>query len=202
MYDQLKQYLESRAREASLIDEARRATLEELAGSIRDRHDAGDSALLVFICTHNSRRSHLAQLWAAAAAHARDIPIETFSGGTEATAFNPRAAAAMQRAGWGIEMMAGGENPVYGARLGPDGPILECFSKRFDADPNPAAGFTAVMVCDEAAEACPVVPGADRRFSLAYVDPKHADASPEEEETYDECCARIAREMVYVIRRV
>ena len=201
---QLAKYTTARIAEFDKIPAERRALLAELATYVQSQRDAARPVRLIFICTHNSRRSQMAQLWAAvAAAHFGVEEVETFSGGTEGTAFNPRAIAALRRAGFRVEPTTpGGENPHYAVHFAADGPTLECFSKAYGAAPNPTADFGAVMVCSQADEACPNVAGAAFRLALPYVDPKAADDSPEEAATYDERCAQIAREMLYAFSRL
>jgi len=145
----------------------------------------------------------MAQLWAAAAAASYGIgDVETFSGGTEATAFNPRAVAALERAGFEIKTSAPGDaNPKYLVRLSSASDALECFSKVYDQAPNPTSDFCAVMTCSAADEACPRVAGATLRLAIPYDDPKVADGTPDEAATYDERCAQIAREMLFAISR-
>jgi arsenate reductase len=195
----LESYLAARETEFDRISTERQAVLEPLATWIRDARAAGRPIDLVFVCTHNSRRSHMAQLWAKAAAAREGIELTTWSGGTEATAFNPRAVAAMDRAGFEVSRTTGNTNPIYHVRLGTDLPIQTCFSKPFAAAPNPTAGIGAVMVCGDADRRCPIVPGAAGRFAMPFVDPKVADGTPEEAATYDERCAQIAREMLWVM---
>jgi arsenate reductase (thioredoxin) len=78
-----------------------------------------------FICTHNSRRSHIAHLWAwAAAEHFGVRPFESYSGGVEVTAFNPRAVEAMRRAGF-IIGEAEGDNPRHPVRVEENGPGID-----------------------------------------------------------------------------
>jgi arsenate reductase len=157
---------------------------------------------MTFICTHNSRRSHFGQVWAAvAAAHFGLENITTFSGGTEATAFNPRAVAALERAGFSIEN-PGGDNPKYKVRFGEAADALTCFSKKYDDASNPQKGFVAVMTCSDADRNCPIVPGAVARFATPYVDPKEADNTPQETARYDERCKQIATEMLYLMGKV
>jgi len=79
---------------------------------------------------------------------------------------------------------------------------MVCFSKVYDEAPNPASEFVAVMVCTEADGACPDVAGATGRFALPYVDPKASDGTGLESATYDDRCAQIAREMLYMMSRV
>ena len=65
----------------------RKTLLDDLTDYVITQTAAGSPVRLIFICTHNSRRSHMAQLWAqTAAAYHGVAAIETFSGGTEATA--------------------------------------------------------------------------------------------------------------------
>lgn len=181
------------------IDAERVEQLDRLATYIRSRHAADKPARLTFICTHNSRRSHMSQLWAAAAAAYFGIDdVETFSGGTEATAFNPRAVASLKRSGFVIDVLEPGDNPRYGVSFAPSGPVLEAFSKTFDTAPNPTEGFAAIMTCSQADASCPFVPGAEFRIAIPYEDPKASDGSEAEAATYDARSRQIATEMFYL----
>lgn len=195
-------YLAARSGEFDRIPAERRESLERLSAFIRSEQIAKRPVRLVFVCTHNSRRSHMAQIWAAAAAKAHGFEITTYSGGTETTAFNPRAVDAMTRAGCEIEKTTEDRNSIYHVRLGTGMSAITCFSKVYDQAPNPSEGFGVVMVCDDADEKCPHVAGATARFAIPYVDPKVSDGTPQERETYDERSAQIAREMMYVMSRV
>jgi len=201
MYPELRAYLEERSTEFGTISNARRTQLDEFASYVKDQTASGKPVRLNFVCTHNSRRSHLAQLCTAAAAAYNGFHAETYSGGTEATAFNPRAVAAAQRAGFRIETTSKGTNPHYRVLIGEELPAVVCFSKRFNDPFNPTEHYAVIMVCTEADEACPSVPGANARFALPFIDPKVSDDTPEEAATYDLRCAQIAREMLYVMTR-
>jgi arsenate reductase len=196
-------YVQSRAAEFDRIPGERQAELAALTRYIQRQRSADQPIRLVFICTHNSRRSHMSQLWAAAAAEFyRFQNVETYSGGTEGTAFNPRAVAALERAGFEFEPNHGApNNPQYLVRFASGLQPMVCFSKPYDAEPNPTSDFCAVMVCAQADEACPTVDGANERISIPYEDPKVADDTPEEQEQYDQRCAQIAREMLFVFSR-
>lgn len=195
----LEDYIHSRIDEFDQIDSQRRQHLNTIAEFIQKRVNEQEKIQLTYICTHNSRRSHMAQLWSAVAAHHYGIErYQSFSGGTEATAFNPRAVAALQRAGMEIEVSGLHENPRYVVTLQKElGPQI-CYSKVYNEKPNPAQDFCAIMVCSDADEKCPVVDGAIARFAIPYVDPKVADNTPVEAERYDERSAQIAREMLYL----
>ncbi len=181
----------------------RQAALGDLAAWIHDKQAAGEPAHLTFVCTHNSRRSHMAQLWAQAAAHHHGLDqVQAWSGGTEATAFNPRAVTALTGHGMDIAPtgeVLGEENTVYQTRLGEGLPALRSFSKTF-ADPfNPQQGFAAVMVCSSADAACPYVEGAETRISVPYLDPKTSDGTPEEAATYAAKSLEIGVEMAWLM---
>ena len=200
----LARYIEDRKAEFDIIPADRKAALEELAEFVATARDTG-VARLNFICTHNSRRSHFGQVWAQVGAHhfGIDSLVQTYSGGTEATAFNERAVGALRRAGLDIHPAAISDNPRYAVHHAADRAPMVCFSKKYDdASANPTAGFAAVMTCAQADQGCPIVYGAVERFSTPYEDPKASDGSAEERETYDERCSQIAREMLYVMSRV
>jgi hypothetical protein len=185
------------------IPDARKAKLGEIAGFVGSRVGRGDRARLTFICTHNSRRSQMAQIWAQAAATWYGVKgVSTFSGGTEATSFNPRAVAALGRAGFTVEKKDAGENPVYCIGYAAETPSIEAFSKVIDGDPNPREGFCAVMTCSNAEKNCPVVFGSAKRVVLPYEDPKAFDGTDRESLMYDERCRQISNEMLYLFSQV
>lgn len=184
------------------IPEERKASLNALADYIREQVLAGKPADVTFICTHNSRRSHMSQLWAKAAAVKCDLPqVNTYSGGTEATAFNPRSVKALRACGFAISDGAG-ENPHYTVTLGEGIEPVEAFSKKYDDPFNPQSEFCAVMTCSDADEACPIVRGADARVSLPYIDPKLSDNTPQEDSTYLARSREIGRELYWAMRQV
>jgi len=202
MYPKLEEYIRRGLLHTDEIPEARKQALDEVARFVSAKLVAGHEAKLSFICTHNSRRSQMGQLWgAAAAAHFGVGGVRTYSGGTEATSFDPRAVAAVERAGFRVEYQ-GGENPHYRVAYSNTDPVFECFSKTYDDPFNPSDGFAAIMTCSDADEACPVVLGAEMRARLRYDDPGVADGTPSETATYDERSFQIATEMLYLFSRV
>ena len=185
------------------IGEDRRKLLRELSNLVREKLIANQSASLNFICTHNSRRSHIAQLWAQTAAHYFNIPnVECFSGGTEATAFNPRAVKAMQDVGFHISKMKDGDNPRYEVLFSSEAPPVISFSKKYDDPFNPVKNFAAVMTCSHADENCPMVLGASKRIDITYDDPKNFDGTSQEAEKYSERTQEIGREILFVFSRI
>ncbi|MBK8566820.1 MAG: protein-tyrosine-phosphatase [Saprospiraceae bacterium] len=199
--EKLQAYCTVLESEFSVIPETRKQELAELGDYISKKRKAGEETKLTVICTHNSRRSHIGQLWLAAAAIYYGVNgVSTYSGGTEATAFNPRAVAAMRRAGFVISGDDMKSNPHYEASMGEGVDEITLFSKKYDDPANPQQGFAAIMVCSDADEACPFIPGAEKRFAIRYDDPKASDGTPAEAATYDERCRQIGREMLFAMR--
>lgn len=199
MYQKLKSYLELVSQDE--IPENRKAVLLELRKYIDKKRAALEPVRLSFICTHNSRRSHLSMIMAAAAAAYYSIPVETLSGGTEATAFNPRAVKAIEETGINV-INPGGENPKYEVYLSEESTPLICFSKRFDDPANGTSPYAAIMTCSHADENCPYIPEADARIPVRYEDPKAFDDTPEETKAYTERCRQIASEMMWVFGQI
>ena len=190
-------------KEFDQIPARRNETLQELTGFVQNKIGVGKPVYLNFICTHNSRRSHLAQLWAQAAAHYYDIKnVFCFSGGTEATAFNPRAVKALQEAGFNIIKTKEGDNPVYEVRFASEATPIIAFSKKYDDPFNHNKDFAAIMTCSDADENCPLVLGASARIALTYDDPKEFDGTPQEEAKYKERVLQIGREILYAFSHV
>lgn len=187
-------------KEFDQIPADRQKELKKIALFVKSKAAANETAQLTFICTHNSRRSHLAQLWAQTAAAYYDVPgVKTFSGGIEVTACNIRTVNAMKRAGFSVAESSSGKNPVYLLKYSETAEPLRAFSKIYNKDGNPTENYLAVMTCDHADKNCPVVEGSLMRVPVHYVDPKESDGKPEEEATYDERCKQIAREMFYLM---
>lgn len=181
----------------------RRQDLEKMAACLRERGSKGEAMQIIFICTHNSRRSHFSQVWAQTAAAWYGVKgFQAFSGGVEVTACNGRTVAALRRAGFDVSYSTGGKNPIYLVRYSPTAEPLRSFSKVYDNIENPKYDFVAAMTCDHADGACPLVRGAGLRVLIHYIDPKVSDGTPEEAATYDERSRQIAGEMFYLLSRI
>ena len=186
--------------EFDLISEERKKDLQVLADFVKEK---GGLADLIFICTHNSRRSHLSQVWAQVAAnHFGFFGITCYSGGTEATAFFPSAVEALKHHGLDIKALSAEPNPVYSVKYDVDVHPIICFSKKFDDSFNSQNDFAAIMTCDHADQNCPFIPTAGARIPVRYEDPKVADGTPQQQEKYIERSAQICREMLYAFSLV
>lgn len=198
MLPPLSTTIQSLIKEFDQIPESRKTLLRELTLFIEKKLKEGEPIFLNFICTHNSRRSHLSQLWAQAAAYYYHIPnVFCLSGGTEATAFNPRAVKAMQEAGFDIRKTKEGSNPVYEVSFADNAPAVIAFSKKYDDPFNHCKDFAAIMTCSHADENCPLVLGASARIALTFDDPKEFDDTPLEGVKYAERVRQIGRELLF-----
>lgn len=204
MNSQIKELCNELSQQFDLISEERKVILNRLSVYITEQLIAKREVNIVYICTHNSRRSHFGQVWATVAAHYYTVPnVNTFSGGTEATAFNTNAIAALQRDGFVVEQSSEASNPIYAVIFG-EGTTekTNCFSKTYDDEANPSGHFAAVMTCSDAEENCPFIPGVDLRIGTTYDDPKAFDNTPFQEAKYTERSHQIALECLFVMSNV
>ena len=200
LFPKLYTYCNSLSTEFNQIPKERKAELKDIANFIVEQRKGHKPANLLFVCTSNSRRSHMAQVWSQIASYYYGIDsVFTFSGGTEQTRVNINAIDALIRTGIEIYSNNECENPLRYIRVGNKINPWVLFSKKYTDDTNPKNNFAAVMVCSEADKACPFVEGAESRIGLPYQDPKEFDNSPLKEAKYDERCRQIAREMFFIM---
>jgi arsenate reductase len=184
------------------IPKERKAVLQILIDYIKNKYLENQEVHLNFICTHNSRRSQFAQIWAHTAAAYYNIKVYCYSGGVEVTAFNKRAVASIVRSGFEISS-EGGNNPVYSVLYEKNiRNVIKCFSKLYDDNVNKSQAFAAIMTCAHADKNCPFIIGAEKRISIQYNDPKGFDDTPQEMKKYDERSIQIASEFFYVFNKV
>lgn len=181
------------------ISEERKSALTSLIDFIQNKKNNNELINLIFICTHNSRRSHLAQIWAQTAANFYKIPnVYCYSGGTEATALFPVVAETLTKQGFIINKQSNNDNPEYYITYSETQAPIIGFSKLFSDVFNPQNNFAAIMTCTHAEENCPFIPNAAKRISLPFNDPKEFDGTPLQQVKYEERSEQIAIEMLYV----
>ncbi len=181
------------------ISEERKKILQPLINYILSKEECGDSVNLNFICTHNSRRSHLAQVWAQVmAAHFKVKNVHCFSGGTEATALFSMVKNTLEGQGFIFKTVKEGTNPKFDIYFSEEKKPVIGFSKTYDDEFNWKSNFAAIMTCSHADENCPFIPGAEKRIPITYEDPKEFDNTPQQKEKYKERSVQIAAEMRYV----
>lgn len=185
------------------IPQERKQILDLLSGYIQKKVNKKESIRLNFICTHNSRRSHLSQVWAQTLAHHFGVRnLSCYSGGTEATALFSMVATTLANTGFEVQMLSEGKNPVYAIKFAENEHPVICFSKTMDDAFNPTSDFAAIMTCSQADEGCPFVPGAEKRIPITYDDPKAFDNTPQQAEKYSERSKQIATEMCYIFSKI
>lgn len=181
----------------------RKEILEPLIHFIQRKVNEGQNINLNFICTHNSRRSHLAQIWAQTAAAYFGIPnVYCYSGGTEETALFPKVAETLESQGFTIFRISESPNPIYAVKYNHNSQPLIGFSKKYDSPFNPETLFAAVMTCSQADQGCPFIPGAEQRIPVMFEDPKVSDNTPDQTSVYAERSLQIAAEMFYVFSKI
>lgn len=185
------------------IPEERKTILQPLVDYIQNKADSKLPIRLNLICTHNSRRSHLSQVWAqTAAAHYNIQNVSCYSGGTEATALFPMVAETLQNSGFKIKALSEGQNPVYSIKFSANELPVIGFSKTYYDDFNPESEFAAIMTCSQADGGCPFIAGAEKRIPITFEDPKASDGSPQQQEVYLERSLQIGTEMFYVFSQI
>jgi len=185
------------------ISNERKEVLQPLIDFIQSKVSENKEIRMNFICTHNSRRSHLSQVWAQTMANYFNIKnVFCYSCGTEATALFPMVAETLQNSGFQINKISKNENPVYSIKYSNNEHPIIGFSKKLDDDFNPKSEFVAIMTCDSANEACPFVAGAEKRIPITFEDPKAFDNTPQQTEKYNERSLQIATELFYIFSQI
>ena len=185
------------------ISAERKAILEPLVEFIQTKINEQQEIRLNLICTHNSRRSHLAQIWAQTAAAYFNIKnVFCYSGGTEATAMFPMVAKTLEKQGFKIKVIADTNNPIYAIKYTDNEHPIICFSKKYDDSFNPSTEFAAILTCSQADGGCPFITGAEKRIAITFEDPKVFDNTLQQAEKYEERSLQIATEMFYVFSQI
>lgn len=203
MYLSIKSYCDSLTSDFSIIPDSRKVLLEKIIRYIAAKRKKNKPVNLIYICTHNSRRSHFGQVWAHVASCYYNIPdVNTFSGGTEATAFNINAINALKKIGFDVQPVNTEKNATFYVRFDEKESPVVCFSKVYDNPVNPQKEFAAIMTCSDAEENCPFITGAELRIGTTYDDPKAFDNTPLQNTKYDERCKQIALETFYTFSQI
>ena len=175
LFDQIEQAISKL--NTDKISEERKEILQPLADFIQSKNDTLEPIRINFICTHNSRRSHLSQVWAQTLAFYFNVKnVQCYSGGTESTALFPMVAQTLKNTGFQIETISEGKNPIYSIKYADNEPAVIGFSKKLDDDFNPKSEFAAVMTCSQADGGCPFIAGTEKRIPMTFEDPKAFDS--------------------------
>ena len=185
------------------ICEDRKVVLQPLVFYIQEKVNDKQTINLNFICSHNSRRSHLAQIWAQFAAAYYNIPnINCYSGGTAETALFPKVIETLSNQGFQIFKITDSNNPIYAIKYDENSSPIIGFSKKYNDAFNPISNFAAILTCSQADEGCPFISGAEKRIPITYEDPKISDDTTEQTEVYQQRSFQIATEMMYIFSQI
>ena len=184
-----------------VIDDNRKELLLKIANKIVVNYNNNDININ-FICTHNSRRSQLGQVWSFFAADYFKLPINAFSGGTEVTAFHRNTVKTLTEVGFKFDVDEFSHtNPIYRISFSDDKPSLLGYSKLYNNIENKTPYFV-LTTCNNADENCPFIPEAIDRFHVPYTDPKHSDDSAIQDETYLKTSRIIAAQMYFLFNEI
>jgi len=186
-----------------IISDERKLILQPLIDFIQSKTADQKEIRINFICTHNSRRSHLTQIWAQTMARHFNIKnVYCYSGGTEATALFPMIVDTLKNDGFNITAISIDRNPVYSIKFSENEHPVIGFSKKLEDAFNPKSEFAAIMTCSQADGGCPFIAGAEKRIPITYEDPKAFDNTPEQAKKYSERSLQIATELYYVFSQI
>ncbi|CAL2105240.1 Arsenate reductase [Tenacibaculum sp. 190524A02b] len=189
--------------DTSSISEERKLVLSPLINTLQVKLKDNQPIQFNFICTHNSRRSHLSQIWMQTlASYFKVSTISCYSGGTEATAIAPQVIKALTKQGFSIHTLSEGSNLVYAIKYAENSMPIIGFSKEYFHNFNPSSNFIAIMTCSQADDGCPFVAGAEKRIPITYEDPKAFDNTELEAEKYLERSIQIATELYYILNAI
>ena len=184
------------------LNDDRKSLLQNISEEISKEYKKEESVNLNFICTHNSRRSQLGQVWGFFAAQYFDLNIHSFSGGTEVTAFFRNTVKTLQKVGFSFQLADfSHQNPKYIISFEGTSKTILGFSKRYD-HPDNKNPFIAITTCNNADANCPFIPEATQRFHLPFVDPKSSDNTDLQDETYLKTNQQIAAEIFFIFSEV
>ncbi len=201
LFEPIKNFISSL--DCSTISSERKEILQPFIKFLKKKKQELSIVNIQFICTHNSRRSHLAQIWTQTIADYFHFPnIHCYSGGTEETALFPQIVETLKMNGFQITPISQGKNPIYNIKYGANTTPIIGFSKTVHHCFNPSSDFVAIMTCSQADEECPIIKGATIRIPIPFEDPKLFDNTPQQQEKYLERSKQIATEMYYVFSEV
>lgn len=202
MYQKIVETIEQSVRTQNISNE-RKTALQPLIDFVQQKVKDRQEINLNFICTHNSRRSHLAQVWTQVASEYYHIPkVHCYSGGTVETAIFPKVAETLTIQGFSIFTIAATDNPVYAIKYSDNASPIIGFSKKYDSAFNPLSAFAAIMTCSQADGGCPFIAGAEKRIPITFEDPKISDGTSEQGKIYAESSLQVASEMFYVFSMI
>lgn len=187
-------FIETLRKASSFLKADRKLLLNKVVEVIKS-HDK--EAKVVFVCTHNSRRSQAAELLLHLISEHFKRPIITESAGTESTAFHGNMVKAFNSFGVNFLKYDLG-NPLYiYQEFGQDKYL---YSKRLEE--LDYQNSILITVCGDAKDNCPLILDGLAHLHLGYTDPKSFDGSDDELTGYQGKILEIGAELYYLVKRI
>ncbi|MBC8111544.1 MAG: hypothetical protein H7Y04_10830, partial [Verrucomicrobia bacterium] len=190
----------SKLRDAGLIPSYRRLILHDIATYVINNFLENQFSNLLFVCTHNSRRSQLCQVWGQIAAFHYDLPlVKCFSGGLETENVSEKILQTLEHAGFHVDNPETQNvyNPQHKVYYSTEFDYISLFSKPYNDAGNPKNNFCTVMNCTPSGEKYQQIDGSKLNVSLIYQNPKDNDDKPDETQVYKQISYKVSLEMFY-----
>ena len=150
-----------------------------------------ESRNIVFICTHNSRRSQYCEVWGNVFSILYNEKLTLYSAGTVSTNVYPEVINSFSRAG--LETKSNNTIVFNNTPIKLDSKTL---------DEIGAKKFISLITCSDAEKSCPIDKRSIKNIQFFHRDPKAFDDTPQEIEAYDSICFIIAKQLNYIIKRI
>ncbi len=178
--DRLSEYVKEL--EKFSLEDFQKVRVKKIAKTLKNEIKSYNS--IVFVCTHNSRRSQFCQVWSQILSDIYKLNLSFQSAGVIKTEVYVEVIRSLQRAG--VDIDETGTILINNKQV-------SLFSKSLD-EINLKA-FISMMTCSDAEKSCPTDPRSKKNISLFYPDPKRFDGTKDEIKEYDFTCKSIAAEI-------
>ena len=195
VHDGIKEYI-LELKENS-ISKKRLKNLEKIINEINRYTIDKNYPKIIFICTHNSRRSQLAEIWAHTFNFVFEKNIKVFSAGTVKDKFSSRLVSVLKEIGFKVKK----KSNKFIFNFSENHNSIPMNSKLID-EIYLKDNFITIMTCSNADKNCPVIPNALSRILLSYEDPKKFDFTNQETKKYKETSHKIALEFYYIFKNL
>ena len=150
-----------------------------------------ETNVLVFLCTHNSRRSQICEVWGSIFSLIYKKEILINSAGTIKTSVHKEIFNVLKKCGVSVN-----ENEEIAFK----NLLIKLKSKTLDQ--IDAKKFIAIMTCSDAEKSCPIDSRSVKNINMFFKDPKVYDNTKYMEEEYLKTNSNIAEELNYIFKRI
>lgn len=166
-----------------------KARLENIISELKKFLDECNA--VVFLCTHNSRRSQYCEIWAKYFSSVYKNKIKFLSAGAVKTKVHKQIYKSFERVGVKVD-----ENSSINIETMTISPFSKTLTEVKEKE------FMSIMTCAESEKSCPVDARSLINLKLFYDDPKRYDNTPEEAEEYDKTSFMIASQINYILKNI